>query len=74
MTGISSGTSKVKSLAEFVEARKPRKWADGLPPEIVSQIAASNAPVAAIQAWLDSIGIEGTTKNKVTDLVRNLRS
>ena len=74
MTGTSNGTSKVESLAEFVEARKPRKWAEGLPPEIVSQIAASNAPVAAIQAWLDSIGIEGTTKSKVTDLVRNLRS
>ncbi len=74
MSGTSSGISKAKSLDEFVEERKPRKWAEGLPPEIVSQIAASNAPVAAIQAWLDSIGIEGTTKSKVTDLVRNLRS
>ena len=74
MTGTSNGTLKAKSLAEFVEARKPRKWAEGLPPEIVSQIAASNAPVAAIQAWLDSIGIEGTTKSKVTDLVRSLRA
>ena len=74
MTGTLNGTSEAISLEDFAAARKPRRWADSLPAEIVAEIKASDAPVAAVLAWLETIGVEGATKNKVTELVRSLRA
>ena len=73
MTGTLNGTSKAKSLDEFMADRAPRRWADTLPAEVVAEIKASTASGANVLLWLDSIGIEGGTSNKIADLLRALR-
>jgi len=74
---MSGGKEKPPSLEEFAKENSMRpgvkSWCDGLPEEIREQIIVADASAATVCNWLESLGYEGATVQKIDNWRRNMR-
>lgn len=74
---MAGGKDTPPSLEEFAKTNSPRpgvpSWCDSLPEEVREQIISADASATTVLDWLESLGYEGGTVQKVDNWRRNMR-